>query len=42
MLYERHFPQPAELAVGAAWAVAAMVLGVLVFERLRGRLAEEI
>ncbi len=42
ILYERRFPDPAELGIGALWAVAAMVLGVVVFERLRGRLAEEI
>ena len=42
IIYERRFPDPTELGIGALWAVAAMILGVVVFERLRGRLAEEI
>ena len=42
IFYERRFPDPAELGIGALWAVAATILGVVVFERLRGRLAEEI
>lgn len=42
ILYSRRFPEALDLAAGLLWALVALIVGVLVFERLRGRLVEEI
>ena len=42
VLYEGRWPEPATLLVAALWAIAALALGVLVFEAMRGTLVEEI
>jgi lipopolysaccharide transport system permease protein len=41
-IFEQVFPSAGTLAIGAAWAVAALVAGVTVFEKLRDTMAEEI
>jgi lipopolysaccharide transport system permease protein len=42
ILYHRAFPSPLFLALGAAWALGLVPLGVYVFESLRNDFAEQI
>ena len=42
LLYDLRGPTLANMARLSAWAIAALVIGVLVFRRLEPRLAEEL